>query len=102
MKHNQVKIIFKGVAYNIEHTLGPYREYKKLTGKDLDMAAGISDMAELLYCFVLVAARRNKIEFNASVEEFVDEITPKEIEALTLLLQSVANDLTSTPATKKK
>lgn len=101
MRKGKVKVVFRGVTYMIENTLGPYREFKKLTGKEVDQATGLSEMAELLYCFVKVAARRAGTEFNVTVEEFLDEATQDQMQALTDMMVT-AVDVDSTSSTKKK
>lgn len=81
-----VYIEIKGVKYPVENYLGAYIEFKKLTGKEVDQVSGISEMAQLLYCFVKATCRAEKKEFTMDCEEFCDNVEPKQLEVLTGLL----------------
>lgn len=97
-----IHIDIGGVKYPIEHTLGAYREFKKETGKEVDQVSGISEMAELLYCFVKTTCRLQKVSFDMTCEEFCDNAKPSDIEILASLIGPKEEPEKLSSKTKKK
>lgn len=95
-----MEIIINNITYPICNTLGAYREYKKISGKEVEDIKGVSDMAELLYCFVKVSARIAGKEFNITIEDFCDAATVDDLQKLNNLL--VSNSVQGTASVTKK
>lgn len=67
-------ITIAGETYPVRLTMGAIREYKNLTGKELDQVQGISEIGECLYACVVSTCRQQKKEFALSLEEFTDNL----------------------------
>ena len=76
----------KGTKYPVEFSCGAAREFKKLTGREVDQAQGFSEMVELLYACVKSSCRARQIEFPLDVDEFCDHISLTELEILPQIL----------------
>lgn len=67
-------ITIAGESYPVRLTMGAIREYKNLTGKELDTVQGISEIGECLYACVVSTCRQQNKEFALSLEEFTDNL----------------------------
>lgn len=68
------KITIADETYPVRLTMGAIREYKNLTGKELDQVQGISEIGECLYACVVSTCRQQKREFALSLDEFTDNL----------------------------
>lgn len=80
------KITINGKDYPIVITMGAYRDFKLATGKEVDQITGVSEMAELLFCIVKSSCRKERVEFQLSIEEFCDNLTAEQMELLPEIL----------------
>jgi hypothetical protein len=81
------KLTVSGKEVNLDLTLGAIREYKKLTGKELEQITSVSDISEFLFCVAKSTARRDGVDFKFSIEEFLDNLSLDAIKVFTELME---------------
>lgn len=77
-------------TYPFRMTLGAMLRFKRVTGKDLAKEAlddgDIEEVAALLYACVASASVADKVPFDMSFEEFCDNLSAEDMEAMQALL----------------
>lgn len=64
--------------------MGAMLRFKQETGKEVtEIDGGLSDMCTFLWCCIVSACKADGIEFNLSLMDFADSLTPEEMEAWT-------------------
>lgn len=62
--------------------MGAMLRFKRETGKDITAITGeVSDMCVLLYCCLVSACNADKVEFNMSLDDFADSVSPDDLNA---------------------
>ena len=80
----KVEVIVNGVAYPCRPTMGAMLRFKRETGKEVTEITGdFSDMCAYLWCCVVSACRHDKIDFDYSLMDFADSLTPEDMTAWT-------------------
>ena len=88
----KIEVLINNVAYPCRPTMGAMLRFKKETGKevtDIDNAS-FSEMCTYLYCCVASASAADKIDFNLSLMEFADALSPDDMAAWAAKLQEGA------------
>jgi hypothetical protein len=67
-----VKILDK--EYPVRITMGAMREFRKLSGKEVEQISGSSDVGEFLFACALSTCRAQGTAFDLSVETFTDNL----------------------------
>lgn len=71
-----IEIEIEGKTLPLRATMGAMKEFKKLTGKDpKDMEVDSAvDMSTFIYCCVKSACRKDKVNFDMSLDDFLDSV----------------------------
>lgn len=78
----RVDVNINGKAYPCRMTMGAMLRFKRETGKDITAITGeVSDMCVLLYCCLVSACNADKVEFDMSLDDFADSISPDDLNA---------------------
>lgn len=80
---NKVEITINGVAYPCRTTMGAMLRFKRETGREvMDITEwAFSDLCAFLWCCVSSASKADGKNFDLSLMDFADNITPDELEA---------------------
>ena len=77
-------------SYPFRMTLGAMLRFKRATGKDLAKDAlddgNIEEVAQLLYACLASASAADKVSFDMSFEDFCDQLSAEDMEAMQALL----------------
>lgn len=76
----KVEITINGVAYPCRQTMGAMLRFKQETGKEvteIDLGS-FSDLCTYLWCCVKSASKADGLDFNLSLMDFADNVTPEE------------------------
>ena len=78
----KIEIKINNVTYPCRPTMGAMLRFKKETGKEVTELTGrdFSDLCTYLYCCVASACAADKIEFNYSLLEFADAMSPEDMQ----------------------
>ncbi len=77
---SKIEILIDGKAYPCRQTMGAMLRYKKETGKEVtELGDNLSDMCAYLYCCVASASKHDGKEFDMSLLDFADSLTPEDI-----------------------
>lgn len=81
----RITINIDGKEYPARETIGALKRFKDLTGKEATTIKPDSptDLAIYLYCCVASASHHDKVEFDISLDDFLDSLTTEVIEAWT-------------------
>ena len=76
----KVEITINGVAYPCRQTMGAMLRFKQETGKEATEIdpGSFSDICTYLWCCVKSASKADGIDFNLSLMDFADNVTPEE------------------------
>ena len=79
-----MEVSFNGVSYPMVLTMGAILDFKRLTGKDVSEVKGndIEGLVTLCYCCLASACRAKKQEFPYSLQDFFDNCTIDDINAM--------------------
>jgi len=89
--------------YPARVTMGTLREYKKLTGKDVEQIGGSSDIGEFLFACTVSTCRAEKVEFTLGVDDFVDQLEfGPSADLFTALLEEAGMSANAQPEKKSR
>ena len=81
----KVEVTINGVAYPCRPTMGAMLRFEKETGKNVaevfaegETEFSFTDICTLMWCCIVSASKHDGIEFNMSLMDFADSITPEE------------------------
>lgn len=76
-----LKVIINGEEYQSEPTMGAMLRFKKETGREFNEMDpnNLTDLCTFMWCCVVSAAKREGRDFNLSLIDFADCITPDEL-----------------------
>lgn len=76
----KVEITINGVAYPCRQTMGAMLRFKQETGKEVTEidSGSFSDLCTYLWCCVKSASKADGLDFNLSLMDFADNVTPEE------------------------
>lgn len=77
-----ITITINNKEYPCRQTLGAMLRFKRETGKEVtEMDAGsITDTLTFLYCCIKSECKNENIEFNMSLDDFADALSPDDLE----------------------
>ena len=77
-----ITININNKEYPCRQTLGAMLRFKRETGKEVtEMDAGsITDTLTFLYCCIKSECKNENIEFNMSLDDFADALSPEDLE----------------------
>ncbi len=81
MNKMRIEITVNGKAFPCYQTAGAMLRFKDLTGKEVSeiKARDISDLVKFIWCCVVSACAREKVDFPLSLMEFADAVTPDQM-----------------------
>ena len=76
----KVESTSNGVAYPCRQTMGAMLRFKQETGKEVTEIdpGSFSDLCTYLWCCVKSASKADGLDFNLSLMDFADNVTPEE------------------------
>lgn len=69
-----------GKEYPCYVTMGAMLRYKRLTGREVNEAGGLSTSLEYCYCAVASACAAEGVEFGLDCQDFCDRLSPAEFQ----------------------
>lgn len=64
-------------------TMGSMLRFKRLTGKDVsDIDGSVDDVMAFVFCAIESTCAADKVEFNLTLDEFADSLSPEEFTAV--------------------
>jgi hypothetical protein len=83
--------------------MGAFLRFKRETGREAtEMTNDLTDLLTFLYCCTASASAADGIEFNFTLEEFADLISPDELNQWTAAMQAEAAEAEATTEGEKK
>lgn len=102
----KIEITINGKAYPCGPTMGAMLRFKRETGREITEIDGssFSDLCTYLWCCTVSASKREGIDFEMSLMDFADCITPEEMQVWTNTITRAEgeDDNTDNDASKKK
>lgn len=77
MKKIEIKI--GGKSYPLAFRMGAFLRFKEITGKDAGDDMDLTGSVTLIYCAIKCGCVYDKIDFDMSLMEFADAISPEDI-----------------------
>lgn len=76
------EIVINGTAYPCSPTMGAMLRFKKETGREITEInpSSFTDLCTYLWCCVSSAAKRDGKEFNMTLMDFADNVSPGDME----------------------
>lgn len=76
-----IEITINGKVYPCRQTMGAMLRFKQQTGKEVtEIDGGLTHMCTFLWCCIVSACKVDGIDFNMSLMEFADNLTPDEMD----------------------
>ena len=77
----RIEITINGTAYPCSPTMGAMLRFKQETGREITEidASSFSDLCTYLWCCVKAGAKREGKEFDLSLMDFADSLTPDDM-----------------------
>lgn len=100
----KIDITINGKSYPCRPTMGAMLRFKSETGHEVtEMDGGFTEACTYLWCCLVSACRRDHIDFDMSLMDFADAISPEDMGAWSEALQADADEApTDTGESKKK
>lgn len=81
----------KILGYPCRQTMGAFLRFKRETGREAtEIANDLTDLLTFLYCCTASASAADGIDFDLTLEDFADRITPDELNEWTAAMQAEA------------
>ncbi len=78
----KIEITVNGKAYPCRQTMGAMLRFKRETGKEVtDIKREVSDLCTYLWCCVCSASKHDGLDFDLSLMDFADSISPEDVKA---------------------
>lgn len=88
----KIEIKIDGKAYPCRQTMGAMLRFKKETGKEVtEINDSLSDMCAYLYCCTASACKKDGVEFDMSLMDFADSLTPEDLNGWTEAVNGTAD-----------
>lgn len=86
----KVEILVNGKAFPCRPTMGAMLRFKRETGREItEIEQGsFSDICTYLWCCIVSACKHDGIDFNLSLMDFADSISPDDMNAWNDAIQS--------------
>ena len=77
----RIEITINGTAYPCSPTMGAMLRFKEQTGREITQIdpSSLSDLCTYLWCCVKAGAKREGKEFDLSLMDFADSLTPEDM-----------------------
>lgn len=77
----RIEININGTAYPCSPTMGAMLRFKEQTGREITQIdpSSLSDLCTYLWCCVKAGAKREGKEFDLSLMDFADSLTPDDM-----------------------
>lgn len=100
----KVEVTINGAAYPCRPTMGAMLRFKKETGKEITEITdkSFTDLCTYLYCCVASASAADKVNFNLSLLEFADALSPEDMQVWTNKMQQFGNATDNAEGEKKR
>lgn len=99
----KIEVTINGKAYPCRQTMGAMLRFKQETGKEVtEIDGGLSDMCTFLWCCIASACKADGVDFDMSLMEFADSLTPEQMEAWTDVVSEKAESDEQQPGDEKK
>lgn len=93
----------KIMGFPCRQTMGAFLRFKRETGREAtEITNDLTDLLTFLYCCAASASAADGIEFNFTLEEFADRISPDELNQWTAAMQAEAAEAEATTEGEKK
>ena len=80
----KIEVTINGKAYPCRQTMGAMLRFKQETGKEVTEITGeLSEMCTFLWCCIVSACKADGVDFDLSLMDFADSLTPEEMEVWT-------------------
>lgn len=97
-KRREMKIL----GYPCRQTMGAFLRFKRETGREAtEITNDLTDLLTFLYCCTASAAAADGLDFDLTLEEFADRISPDELNQWTAAMQAEAAEANTTDDEKK-
>ncbi|MDE6860937.1 MAG: hypothetical protein K2J65_11060 [Duncaniella sp.] len=79
---NNIELTINGVSYPCAPTMGAMLRFKKETGKEVTEidTSSFTELCTYLWCCVASASKREGKDFNLTLMDFADNVTPEDME----------------------
>lgn len=100
----RIEITINGTAYPCSPTMGAMLRFKQETGREITEIdpTSFTDLCTYLWCCVSSAAKREGKDFNLSLMEFADNITPEDMTEWNLAIAQEQTDSADEKGDEKK
>jgi len=99
----KIEVTINGKAYPCRQTMGAMLRFKQETGKEVtEIDGGLSDMCTFLWCCIASACKADGVDFDMSLMEFADSLTPEQMEAWTDAVSEKVESDEQQPGDEKK
>lgn len=89
----KIEVTINGKAYPCRQTMGAMLRFKQEAGKEItEIDGGLSDMCTFLWCCVVSACKVDGVQFDMSLLEFADSLTPDEMQGWSESVSEKAED----------
>lgn len=90
----KIEIRIDGKAYPCRQTMGAMLRFKQETGKEVtELGDSLSDMCAYLYCCTVSACKKDGVEFDMTLMDFADSLTPEDLNQWTEAVNGTAEQL---------
>ncbi len=100
----KVEVIVDGKSYPCRTTMGAMLRFKRETGKEVTEISDweFTDLCTFLWCCVVSASKHDGVEFDMSLLDFADCITPSELSEWTASIKEEAPEAQEGEEEEKK
>ena len=100
----RIEITINGEAYPCSPTMGAMLRFKQETGREITQidASSFTDLCTYLWCCVSAASNREGRQFNMSLIDFADSITPEDMAEWNQAIASESTEKSDGAKKKKK
>lgn len=98
-KQREMKIL----GYPCRQTMGAFLRFKRETGREAtEITNDLTDLLTFLYCCTASASAADGLDFDLTLDDFADRITPDELNEWTAAMQSEAAEANDTTTDDEK
>lgn len=101
----QIRVTINGKAYPCAPTMGAMLRFYQETGREITAInpGSFSDMCVYLWCCVVSACRRDGVDFDMSLMDFADSLSPTDMQAwVTTVTTAAPAEESGSKAEKKR
>lgn len=100
MESKEIKIVIDGREYPCRVTMGALMRYNDVTGKEASEIAShdVRSLVTFIWCCTVSACRHDRIEFEMSLEDFADSLSPDQLNGFYSNVETSEKKTVSSPA----